>query len=265
MRFRAARLAFLSADAVFWPAAWELPCLAQPTAAGVQAEPAVEVTSRPQAEQPALVAITLDLEMSRNFPVWEATEWDYEKGNLNAETKRYTVEVCRRVKAEAAWYTRSPSVGSASNQTSSGCDRLPRTAPRRQSHLRPCERQAMRLDGHQARFRRSRGWPRRTPADLIAENIRLWTIALKDRCGSTWLVFALPAAMPTGWPIGPTCRKCFSRKGSVGRAASIPNTRSERLANRPTAEVLAKHRGGAGRGPAVCLSVGTGRSADEPG
>src|SRR4051794_18935264 len=47
----------------------------------------------------ALVAITLDLEMSRNFPVREDTHWDYEKGNLDAETKAYAVEACRRVKA----------------------------------------------------------------------------------------------------------------------------------------------------------------------
>jgi peptidoglycan/xylan/chitin deacetylase (PgdA/CDA1 family) len=46
----------------------------------------------------ALVAITLDLEMSRNFPTWEQTHWDYEKGNLNEETKRWTVEACRRVR-----------------------------------------------------------------------------------------------------------------------------------------------------------------------
>ena len=47
----------------------------------------------------ALVAITLDLEMSRNFPARTDTHWDFEKGNLNDETKRYTVEACRRVKA----------------------------------------------------------------------------------------------------------------------------------------------------------------------
>jgi hypothetical protein len=34
----------------------------------------------------ALIAITLDLEMSRNFPTREDTHWDYEKGNLKAET-----------------------------------------------------------------------------------------------------------------------------------------------------------------------------------
>ena len=47
----------------------------------------------------ALIAITLDLEMSRNFPTWDQTHWDYEKGNLDAETKRYAVEAARRVKA----------------------------------------------------------------------------------------------------------------------------------------------------------------------
>src|SRR5690349_9883660 len=47
----------------------------------------------------ALVAITLDLEMSRNFPTWETTHWDYEKGNLNEPTKKYAVEAARRVKA----------------------------------------------------------------------------------------------------------------------------------------------------------------------
>src|SRR6516165_2140598 len=52
----------------------------------------------PAARDRALIAITLDLEMSRNFPTWDQTHWDYEKGNLNAETKRYTVEACRRVR-----------------------------------------------------------------------------------------------------------------------------------------------------------------------
>src|SRR5882724_1413093 len=61
-------------------------------------------TVRARAEDPApsdkaLVAISLDLEMSRNFPTWEQTRWDYEKGNLNDETTKYTLEACRRVKS----------------------------------------------------------------------------------------------------------------------------------------------------------------------
>lgn len=50
-------------------------------------------------EHKAHIAITLDLEMSRNFPTWEQTHWDFEKGNLDDATKRYTLEVARRVKA----------------------------------------------------------------------------------------------------------------------------------------------------------------------
>ena len=55
--------------------------------------------TRPAPSGKALIAITLDLEMSRNFPTWDQTHWDYEKGNLDAPTKRYAVEAARRVKA----------------------------------------------------------------------------------------------------------------------------------------------------------------------
>src|SRR6266481_3552295 len=50
-------------------------------------------------QKKALIAISLDLEMARNFPNWDDTHWDYEKGNLNDEAKRYAVEAARRVKA----------------------------------------------------------------------------------------------------------------------------------------------------------------------
>ena len=62
-------------------------------------KPAGSLAQSPVARKQALVAITLDLEMARNFPNWEDTHWDYEKGNLNAEAKRYSVEAARRVKA----------------------------------------------------------------------------------------------------------------------------------------------------------------------
>src|SRR5579864_4566176 len=46
----------------------------------------------------ALIAITLDLEMSRHYPKRGMMEWDFEKGNLDADTKRYAVEAGRRMK-----------------------------------------------------------------------------------------------------------------------------------------------------------------------
>jgi len=55
--------------------------------------------SLPAAESDkALIAITLDLEMSANFPTRDVTHWNFEKGNLNDETKQYSVEAARRVK-----------------------------------------------------------------------------------------------------------------------------------------------------------------------
>lgn len=60
-------------------------------AANVEREPSVT-------QGKAMIAITLDLEMSRNFPTWDETRWDYEKGNLDEKAKEYTVEACRRVK-----------------------------------------------------------------------------------------------------------------------------------------------------------------------
>src|ERR1700759_750877 len=51
------------------------------------------------ANRQALIAITLDLEMSRNFPTWDRTHWDYEKGNLDAATKRYAADAARGGKA----------------------------------------------------------------------------------------------------------------------------------------------------------------------
>ncbi len=46
----------------------------------------------------ALLAVTLDLEMSRHYPKRGMLEWDYEKGNLDADTKQYAVEAGRVAK-----------------------------------------------------------------------------------------------------------------------------------------------------------------------
>ena len=49
-------------------------------------------------ERKAKIAITLDLEMSRHYPKRGMMEWDFEKGNLDADTKRYAVEAGKIVK-----------------------------------------------------------------------------------------------------------------------------------------------------------------------
>ncbi|MBM3821947.1 MAG: twin-arginine translocation signal domain-containing protein [Verrucomicrobia bacterium] len=69
-------------------------------AAGLAAATAIVSAANPPApaRRKARVAITMDLEMARNFPRWEDTHWDYTKGHLNEETKRYALAAARRVK-----------------------------------------------------------------------------------------------------------------------------------------------------------------------
>ncbi len=46
----------------------------------------------------ALVAITLDLEMSAEYPTRGMTEWNYRKGDLDADTKKYAVGAAKVAK-----------------------------------------------------------------------------------------------------------------------------------------------------------------------
>ncbi|MEZ6049231.1 MAG: polysaccharide deacetylase family protein [Planctomycetaceae bacterium] len=43
----------------------------------------------------AQIAITFDLEMSRMYPTRDQMEWDYQKGNLNQETKDYSLKLAQ--------------------------------------------------------------------------------------------------------------------------------------------------------------------------
>ena len=59
--------------------------------AGTFAAAAGVLVARRQKKK-ALVAITLDLEMSAEYPRRGMTEWNYRKGDLDADTKKYAVE-----------------------------------------------------------------------------------------------------------------------------------------------------------------------------
>src|SRR5215213_4616998 len=68
------------------------------TSAGLSTRSLLRAASPIAKFDKAQIAITLDLEMARNFPHWEDTHWDYEKGNLNQAAKDYAVNACHRVK-----------------------------------------------------------------------------------------------------------------------------------------------------------------------
>lgn len=131
----------------------------------------------------AQIAITLDLEMARNFPKWEDTHWDYEKGNLNQAAKDYTVQACSRVK-ERGGVIHTFVVGQVLEQAN--VDWLKEIA--RQGHpignhtYDHVNLLAKNADELQYRFQRSPWLVRgRSVAEVLRENIRLTNVALETR------------------------------------------------------------------------------------
>jgi len=133
----------------------------------------------------ALIAITLDLEMARNFPKWEDRHWDYEKGNLNDEAKRYAVEAARRVKA-CGGIIHFFAVGQVFEQENvDWLKELHQTGHPIGNHTYDhVYVLATKPDDIQYRFARA-PWliAGKTPAQVIRENIQLCTDAMRTRLG----------------------------------------------------------------------------------
>ena len=157
-------------------------------------------TTLAAATDQARVAITLDLEMSRNFPVWEDTHWDFEKGNLDADTKRYTVAAAERVKQrggrihcfcvakvleqpDVSWLTQLAADGHPiGNHT---YDHVNVTAKRPQDVQFRFQRCPWLIEGQ-------------TAEQVIRENVRLATLALKERAGIDNRGFRTPGGFAEG-------------------------------------------------------------------
>lgn len=150
--------------------------------------------------QPAQIAITLDLEMSRNFPTWEATHWDYEKGNLNEETKAYAAEAARRVK-DRGGLIHFFALGRTLEQEK--VDWLQKIAddghPIGNHTYDHVNVKAERAADLQFRFQRS-PWliEGRSVSEVIRENIRLTNAALKARLNVEAAGFRTPGGFPDG-------------------------------------------------------------------
>lgn len=154
----------------------------------------------PPSNRQALIAITLDLEMSRNFPRWEDTHWDYEKGNLDEATKRYTQAACRRVR-DRGGVIHAFVVGRVLEQAN--VDWLAEIAAaghplgnHTYDHVYILARQIEEL---QFRFRRA-PWlvEGRGVDEVVRENIRLTNLALAERLGVQVRGFRSPGGFAEG-------------------------------------------------------------------
>jgi hypothetical protein len=172
----------------------------------------------------ALIAITLDLEMSRNFPTWQATHWDYEKGNLNEETKKYTTEACRRIKA-AGGVLHCFVVGRVFEQESVAWlkDIAQAGHPVGNHTYDHVNVKAVKPQDLQFRFRRA-PWliDGQAPRDVIRENIRLTTAALKTRVGVDAAGFRTPGGFANGLADRPDLQKMLADLGFSWVSSKYP-------------------------------------------
>lgn len=152
------------------------------------------------ADKRAQIAITFDLEMSRNFPKWEMTHWDYEKGNLNDETKRYSVEGARRVK-QLGGRIHFFAVGRALEQADvSWLNELVDEGHPIGNHTYDhVNLTAAKSEDLQYRFQRA-PWLLRgqSVAEAIRENIVMTNHALKERLGIAPAGFRTPGGFTNG-------------------------------------------------------------------
>jgi peptidoglycan/xylan/chitin deacetylase (PgdA/CDA1 family) len=152
------------------------------------------------ATKKAQIAMTLDLEMARNFPNWDDTHWDYEKGNLNRAAKDYAVEACRRVRKRGG-VIHNFVVGQTLEQEN--VDWLKEIAgeghPIGNHTYDHVNLLATNVDDIQFRFRRSPWLIRgRSVAEVLRDNIRLTNIALKERIGVDVNGFRTPGGFAEG-------------------------------------------------------------------
>jgi peptidoglycan/xylan/chitin deacetylase (PgdA/CDA1 family) len=188
----------------------------------------------------ALVAVTLDLEMSRNFPTWETTHWDYEKGNLNAETKKYTVEAARRVKAHGG-RLHCFAVGQVFEQAN--VDWLKEIVqaghPVGNHTYDHVNVRATRPGDIQYRFNRA-PWliEGKKPHEIIRENIRLCSAALKTRVGIDPAGFRTPGGFADGLADRPDVRRMLADLGFSWVSSKYPAHPIGKAGREPDAKVL---------------------------
>jgi peptidoglycan/xylan/chitin deacetylase (PgdA/CDA1 family) len=188
----------------------------------------------------ALIAITLDLEMSRHYPTWEQTHWDYEKGNLDTDTKRYAVEAARRVKAHGG-VLHFFAVGRVLEQEN--LDWLAEI--HREGHpignhtYDHVNVKATTPEQIQFRFQRA-PWliEGKRPADVIADNIRLTSRALKQRLNITANGFRTPGGFNDGLHDRPDVQKLLLGLGFNWVSSLYPPHPHNMPGQEPTAAII---------------------------
>src|SRR5436190_22230943 len=142
---------------------------------------AAGVSALPQ-KRKALVAITLDLEMSAEYPKRGMTEWNYRKGDLDADTKKYATAAAKVAK-DRGGLIHFFAVGRTLEQEDVGWlkDLAAAGHPVGNHTYDHVNLLAAKPEDVQFRFRRAPWLIRgKTLAEVIEDNIATTTLALKE-------------------------------------------------------------------------------------
>jgi hypothetical protein len=179
----------------------------------------------------ALVSITMDLEMARNYPTWDQTEWDYEKGNLTAEVKDYALQAARRVRSRGG-IIHFFAVGRVFEQPDVGwLQEIVRSGHPVGNHTYDhVNLRATTIDALQPRFRRA-PWlvEGMKPLEAIARNIRMTSQAIRTRLRVEPAGFRSPGGFPEGLSSHPNVQRILLDEGFrwastkyIGQRTGIP-------------------------------------------
>jgi peptidoglycan/xylan/chitin deacetylase (PgdA/CDA1 family) len=179
--------------------------------------------------------------MSRNFPTWESTHWDYEKGNLNNETKKYAAEACRRLKTHGG-VCHCFAVGRVFEQENVDWlkDIVKAGHPVGNHTYDHVNVRARRLEELQFRFQRA-PWlvEGRTPAEVIRENVRLTSAAMKSRLGVAPAGFRTPGGFADGLADRPDIQTLLADLGFSWVSSKYPAHPNSRPGTPPGEDVFA--------------------------
>src|SRR5436309_2303493 len=172
----------------------------------------------------ALVAITLDLEMSAGYPRRGMTEWNYRKGDLDAYTKRYAVKAAEVAK-DRGGRVHFFAVGQTLEQEDVGWLKEIAAAghPVGNHSYDHVNVKATKPEEIQFRFRRAPWLIRgKSVAEVTEENIATTTVALKERCGTTPSGFRTPGGFHKGLKDRPDLQKMLLRQGFTWVSSLYP-------------------------------------------
>ena len=213
--------------------------LASSTAACAGLTGASLLAAEPQKK--AQIAITLDLEMSAQYPRREMTEWNYEKGNLDEATKDYAVRAAKLAK-ELGGVIHFFCVGRVLEQPSADwLKEIAATGCPIGNHTYDHVYLLAKKPGEiQFRFQRA-PWliAGRKPEEVIRENIRLCTEAMKSRAGITPNGFRTPGGFATGLDGRVDIQQMLLGLGFKWVSSKYPAHSTGKPKEEPTAEVYA--------------------------